>query len=430
MLRVGMAVFGAVVLGAGLAGCAAPTTSASQPSVIPSAVMSSPAVPSSAPASSAPAASVLASSPIASVPVSVPSKPVGSPSQDVGDLEEFVQASATTWWATVVGNLSNQVYLVRTTDAGQHWHDVTPSLIVRHPTDGMSSDVLSADVAWLEIDANPTTPQLFRTSNGGQSWHALSPVPDGCTLQFVDASNGWCYAGQGTMGAMGIELYRTADGGATWKLISRTTGDGTEQTPDPLPFWCDKQLTLTSSDVGWASSFCNGDGAYLDTSTDGGVRWHAVTPPPFPAWADRSEGEGLSDPVANGTDVAVVGVGGVGPGGSVIDTSSDGGRTWHMHLLPAAPSNQFWNVDLFDPTHWRVTDGEEIISTDDAGAHWDRWTPAIALHDQYGPFDLDFMSPTIGTASDPADRTPLWSTIDGGKTWTKVVIDAGPYVLN
>ena len=48
---------------------------------------------------------------------------------------------------------------------------------------------------------------------------------------------------------------------------------------------------------------------------------------------------------------------------------------------------------------------------------------------RYGTLELDFMSPEVGTASGPADRTPLWPTTDGGTTWTTVVIDAGPYVL-
>jgi photosystem II stability/assembly factor-like uncharacterized protein len=425
MLRPVAAFAGAFLMASG---CARPGTVASHAVAIPSVSIAS----SSAPApSSAPAASVPVSSPVASLPVLVKaSKPVGSPPADVGDLEQFTQATATTWWATVVGNLTNQLYLVRTTDAGQSWQGVTPSVDELHANAGVSSDVLSADVAWLDVDAQPTTSQLFRTSDGGQSWQLMGTVPDDCTLQFVDASNGWCYAGQGSMGSMGVEIYRTYDGGATWQLISRTTGDGTQQTVDPLPFGCDKQLTLTSPNVGWASSFCNGGNPYLDISTDGGARWHAVTPPPFPAWAQPPEGEGLSVPVADGEDVAVADLGGLGPGAAAIDTSSDEGRLWRVHALPAPPSGQYWTVDLIDPTHWRATDGDVIMSTDDAGAHWQRWKPDTPMHDQYGTLELDFMSPEVGTASDPADRTPLWSTTDGGVTWDKVAIDAGPYVLN
>ncbi len=279
MPRSAAAVVSAVVLLVGVAACGVPTTAASVPSSVPSviAAISSPVAGGNS-AEAAPTHSVLASSPIASAQVvpAEPSKPVGSAPQDVGDLEQFVQASATTWWATVVGNLSDQLFLVRSVDAGQHWQDVTPPFGELHVNDGVSSYVLSADVAWVDADAGPTTPQLFRTRDGGKSWQQLGAVPADCTLQFVDASDGWCYELSGSMGSAAVEIYRTQDGGVTWRLISRTTGDGTQQTPDPLPFWCGKSLTFTSRTVGWASSFCNGGEPYLETSADGGMRWHAV----------------------------------------------------------------------------------------------------------------------------------------------------------
>ncbi len=59
--------------------------------------------------------------------------------------------------------------------------------------------------------------------------------------------------------------------------------------------------------------------------------------------------------------------GSVGPGDAAIDTSSDGGRSWQVHSLPAASSGLYWSVDLIDPSHWRATDGDVIVSTDDAG---------------------------------------------------------------
>ncbi len=109
--------------------------------------------------------------------------------------------SATTWWASVVGNLSNQLFLVRTVDAGQHWQNITPPAIELHASAGMSSFVLSPDVAWLDVDAEPT-PQLFRTSNGARSWQQLGTLPEDCAVQFVDPLHGWCSALDGAVGSM------------------------------------------------------------------------------------------------------------------------------------------------------------------------------------------------------------------------------------
>ena len=253
----------------------------------------------------------------------------------------------------------------------------------------------------------------------------MGTAPEVCTLQFVDPLHGWCWTLGGAAGSMGVGLYGSGDGGATWRLLSRTTGDGTPSTAHALPFGCDKSLTFTSQTVGWASSFCNGGPPYLETSTDGGARWQPEQAVPSRA---NNGGIGFSLPVVDGANIAIADVG-AGPENE-INTSTDDGRSWRTRALPSPSSGQYWNVDLIDPTHWRATDGDLIVATDDAGARWQRWTPDISMHDQYGTLVLDFISPEVGTASDPADRTPLWSTTDGGKTWSKVTIDAGPYVLN
>src|SRR5450432_2679372 len=247
MRRSAVALTGAVMLAGGVVGCAHPGAVASQASVLPSvAVLSSgAAVPSLA----------VASSPAASLPVVVkPSQSTDSATQDVGDLEQFVQASATTWWATVVGNISGRLWMVRTVDAGLHWQDVTPTPGGElHVSDAGPGYVLSADIAWLAADAEPTTPELFRTRDGGQSWQQMGAVPDGCTPQFVDPAHGWCWTAVGAAGSMPVAIYTTENGGATWRLISQTTGDGTPSTAGALPFGCDKTLTFTSRKVGWAS---------------------------------------------------------------------------------------------------------------------------------------------------------------------------------
>ena len=420
MRRSVVAVAGAAMLASGVVGCAYPGAVASHPSVRPSSLASSPApIPTAA----------VESSPVASlVPVVVkPPQSIGSAAQDVGDLEQFVQASATTWWATVVGNLSDQLFMMRTVDAGQHWLDVTPTSGAElHANDGEPSYVLSPDTAWLAADAEPTTPQLFRTRDGGKTWQQMGTVADGCTLQFVDPQHGWCWTADGAAGSMSVDIYRTEDGGATWRLISQTTGDGTPSSAGALPFGCDKSLTFTSKRIGWASSFCNGGQPYLDTSTDGGARWHPVTSVPLPV---VEGGAGLSLPVVDRSDVAVASLGGLGPGVGGISTSSDGGRSWRNQVLPAAPANHYWNVDLVDTTHWRATDGDVIMATDDAGAHWRRWTPAVSMHDEFGPMTLDFISPAIGSAREPVANGPVWTTVDGGRTWASVTIAAGPYVV-
>ncbi len=58
---------------------------------------------------------------------------VGSPRQgsaatsgDHGVLETFAPRSAMTWWAIVESNLHAKTFVVRTSDGGRRWRDVTP----------------------------------------------------------------------------------------------------------------------------------------------------------------------------------------------------------------------------------------------------------------------------------------------------------------
>jgi photosystem II stability/assembly factor-like uncharacterized protein len=352
-----------------------------------------------------------------------------------GLVSQFAVVTPTVWWAVVQTNVTAQTFVVRSVDAGQHWHDATPKV------SGLRSDsvpdgyFLSADVGWLAINqlsdsADTPAAPLYRTGDGGHSWQRIGTTPDhDCALDFVDALHGWCTVLVGAAGSMPVSIYRTTDGGSIWALISRTAVDPDPSTAGALPFGCDKTLTFTSPTQGFASSFCNGGEPYLDVSTDSGAHWQPFSPVPFPGGTTPSGGAGLSVPAVDGRNMAVVNLGGLGPGASAITTSVDGGNSWHTHPMPA--TNGYWNVDLIDSMHWRATDGHVIEASDDAGAHWRHWTPNVSLLGQYQtPLNMHFLNPLIGlAAADPAGNQPQWSTADGGMTWEKITIQAGPYVL-
>jgi photosystem II stability/assembly factor-like uncharacterized protein len=227
-----------------------------------------------------------------------------------------------------------------------------------------------------------------------------------------------------------VRLYRTSDGGSTWSLVSRTALTGPGSTPGALPPGCDKTISFTSPTVGWARSYCNGGDPYLYTTSDGGSHWHPVTAVPLPPGTPAPAGAGLSPPVVQGSHLAVAETIDGRPGATVIATSSDNGKTWQSQLVPTSP--QPWKVDLIDPTHWRLTNGTELMSTNDAGAHWRTSTPTIPMKSPgtYGAADsLDFLTPLNGWAIPSPDGGPFWRTDNAGSTWTAVHITAGPYNL-
>ncbi len=344
-------------------------------------------------------------------------------SGDHGLLRRFAPQSATTWWAIVDSDLTGKSFLVRTTDGGRHWREVTP------PVKMVSSSVfLGRDAAWIEAGAlfEPRREPLYRTLDGGRTWHRLGPVPSECQLDFVDRRHGWCTVIGAAAGSSTVRLYRTSDGGSSWTLVSRTGLYDADSTPGALPYDCDKRIAFTSPTVGWAASTCLGGSPPPYRSADGGARWHALARVALPKGAPTPEGEELSVPVVDGSKLALSIE--IGPGATAIATSANGGRSWRARLVPGR--REYWRVDLIDTQHWRLTDGTHLLATDDAGRHWRRRKPAVSMKDSVGtPLDLTFLSPRLGFAVPDGNAGPLWWTRDGGRTWHPVRISAGRFTL-
>jgi photosystem II stability/assembly factor-like uncharacterized protein len=363
----------------------------------------------------------------------LPEAPTTTPADD-GSLEQFVPSTPTVWWAVVDGTLSPQTVVARTFDSGQHWQNVTPPIDGTNEA-GATAFFLNSLVAWITPQALVTPPgqqtedtlePVYATADGGTSWRALGRVPNGCQLDFVDDVHGWCTVLGAASGSEAVWIYRTLDGGSTWTLVSRSAFAPGSSTPDALPVGCDKTITFTSPTLGWATSRCNGASAYLYSTDDGGLRWQEDPQIQLPNDAPVPEGEGLGVPVVDGSDAALAVQDGGQPGATAIATSTDGGHTWRSQLVPG--DRQFWNVDLIDPSHWRLTNGTVLMATDDAGAHWRRWTPTVTMRGEDGVvLTLDFVSALTGWAVAGADGGPVWWTTDGGTTWQPVVIEAGPY---
>ena len=158
-------------------------------------------------------------------------------------LQQFAPESATTWWA-VVQSMAGADYLVRTTDSGTRWEEVSSP----------ASDTyyfLNKSVAWKVADASSG---LWRTFNGGATWRKIGTIPRLCeTPDFVDDVHGWCAEIGAAAGSSWVTLYRTLDGGASWTMVSRTAPPtGGASTPESLPAGCDKTLSFTSPNLGWA----------------------------------------------------------------------------------------------------------------------------------------------------------------------------------
>ena len=113
-----------------------------------------------------------------------------------------------------------------------------------------------------------------------------------------------------------------------------------------------------------------------------------------------------------------------GTGGTYARTR-DGGRTWHVAIVPGADSLEFRDVHGIDAgTAYLLSAGpgdrSRIYQTTDSGAHW---TLQFTSPDSAAFYDcFDFWDARHGLAiSDAVNGTfPIMITDDGGRHWTRL----------
>lgn len=342
--------------------------------------------------------------------VGTSTKPGGGPTT----LRSLHMIDASTGWA-----LSTQSIL-RTTDGGVHWKDVTASGAAL--TRSTIADFLNAGVASVATPGpNATSIQVLHTSDGGQTWqHATIPMPFPRSISFIDAQHGWLLAAvrlpQGA--AEPVSVFRTTDGGQTWvRVASALFSDATP--PGRLPYGGQKLgIGFLNALTGWVTGTVSlSNLAWLYVTHDGGLTWSqqalpmspgapsallSVLPPTFFSATDGILPVNFADPT---TERALA---------TALYVTHDGGQTWQNTVPPPTPLPI---LSIADMQHWWGTDGTVLYLTDDGGSHWTRLSPGAPFeHIAY----LDFVSDTIGWAlsSTASASSLLLKTVDGGRTWT------------
>jgi photosystem II stability/assembly factor-like uncharacterized protein len=353
-------------------------------------------------------------------------KPAVATKKPVEPLGTIQMLNTTIGWAVAAAN--NRV--LRTTDGGASWRDVTPPYAYSAQAAGVVEDFLSASLAWVAIaPANGTPPiQVFRTTDGGQTWQSsLVPSDNLGQLTFLNAQDGWILAGiEAAAGPKAVDVFRTTDGGKTWTKVS--TASPTYTSPGALSPGAE-WLTFLDASTGWATgSSPVTQFVWLYVTHDGGSTWnHQTLPPPA-----HGQGDLFTGPITffNSQD-------GVLPtcfsAGADIYTdiyvTHDGGTTWNStSLLPfstCAVAAFVGASDFIDSTHGWVLDTAwtpaatttSLYMTSDGGAHWRKLSTSTNFHDIQ---ELDFVSDTVGWAigAVTSEASFLLKTKDGGRTWT------------
>jgi photosystem II stability/assembly factor-like uncharacterized protein len=314
--------------------------------------------------------------------------------------------------------------LLRTSDGGRLWTDITPGGGTIHPSGPFT--VAGATVLFS------TTPgrgvfAVERSDDGGRSWRRSLLFRDrgeaGQPL-IVDGRHLYLAVNEGAAaGSAGEALFTSSDGGHSWRLVSRTHVDTTP--PGTLPFGCDKDgFGFSTATRGFAGGYCAGGRPFFYRTDDGGRSWRWQRLPGISLCACDTTAPRFFTSSDGAFSVAGFTEDGGGKPIVRVYWTHDGGAHWRPSASAAV--GRVSGVSLTDArTAWVVSTRpgrlrppfDRLFRTSDGGRTWQ----ALKL-----PFDgqwyrLDAVTPSLAYASRYFDgASSILRTEDGGRSWQTI----------
>ena len=208
----------------------------------------------------------------------------------------------------------------------------------------VSSAVLSSHVRDAELVTPSTgwalTTGLLRTTNGGAAWADITPQGvDAARIRavsFLDPSHGWVLTSrEAATNAVQLVAYRTTDGGRTWAAadVGQPSAAQADAVASPASF------AFTNPRHGWLSTSLTSSAAFsrgeLFSTSDGGATWKALTIPIGAPVEFQNAQDGWS-------------AGGVGDGQLYV--THDGGASWNEAHVSAPAGDEDATVAYALPT--------------------------------------------------------------------------------
>jgi photosystem II stability/assembly factor-like uncharacterized protein len=361
-----------------------------------------------------------------------------------------------TVWAGIADATGLQpVNVMRSTDSGATWSNLTPPLAVPMSCRGIAVDPSNSNTVIAVFAGNFGGGQVWTTTDGGDSWTDRSAGLPGNPLNAVVYDGTRLLVGGGLLfGSQFVGLYESPDLGVTWTPLH----DGT------WPVLVVEDIAVDPTDA--ARIFVAIDGGGVNRTTDGGVTWQ-VGIGGTQALAGRSirfrpgnpqelflgtsslavfhstnggdtfvqSSEGISeldlfsiDTNPLNPDEIAVAFQGQNNGG--VLSSTDGGAAWH---LESAPPTRYSAVRFApDGTLYAISSGPSSVAQEGLYRRENNgsWTP---LGPDQGPLfesDLNTMRFSLNNAdlillggSDfgvAGSEATIWRSTDAGQGWNKV----------
>lgn len=349
-------------------------------------------------------------------------------------ITEIHMDDRTNGWA-IGGHQDPGDHVLRTSDGGETWRDVTPPESA--PLAGETNKTVTAFfrgpmeawAAFSHVDRSPPdAPVVWHTEDGGETWIRSAPVDitsipiefyEPAFLHFATPQDGWFLVNVGAgMSHVFMAVYGTSDGGNHWDLL-------VEPASEYLQSCFKTGVTFADPRSGWVTRDCQGilPGAPLNTTGDGGLTWDILQLPPPVTRPDLFEPPNycsLSSPELFTPESGIVIVRcvfeddtGTERAGFLYRTG-DGGGSWSSLPFPAE-SAQF----LSEEVGWGL--GRQIFFSRDGGRVWEN-TGRVSWEGQFS-----FVDDQFGWAVARAeDEIALVRTVNGARSWQLLEPSVGP----
>ncbi len=353
--------------------------------------------------------------------------PTPEPPPDIAVTITYVRMmDATTGWAEGQVEADGTTRILRTTDGGETWGDVSPV------TTGevRISFLLDGQLAWVwSWDSG-----RWRTQDGGQSWTSLEDRSSSHDIWFNDSQHGWRLDAE----VWGLSFVQfdivsfstTEDGGQSWVERTPPPGGGSAYMafPDTQTAWA-LRAGFAKVIEGFSNLFIP---FHVQTTFDRGSTW-TTREMPLPEGTYRVEREyegtylggtgncGIISPVYSSTTIWKAAL--ICEKKSWLYTSANQGRTWIISPMPAGRDA---DVQFASPTvgwlfvsDWEDRQGRLYKSTD-GGQTW-----ALIKRTGWVDIRMNFVDAQTGWAVACAEWfcynsdavRALVKTVDGGQTW-------------